>query len=128
MTKHTDTHIHNDANNDGKDQDIPLPPLGPHLTCQGWHQEAALRCLLNNLHPEVAEDREKLIVYGGNGQAARDRTCLRRILTTLRQLPGDHTLLIQSGKPVAVVPTHPHGPRVLMANSNLVPQWADWDH
>jgi urocanate hydratase len=108
-------------------QEIPLPPLGTKLTCKGWHQEAALRCLLNNLHPEVAEDREKLIVYGGNGQAARDKEALFNIIETLKNLENDETLLIQSGKPVAVFPSHQHGPRVLIANSNLVPNWANWD-
>ena len=106
---------------------IPLPPIGSKLNCKGWHQEAALRCLLNNLHPEVAEDRDNLIVYGGNGQAARDPKALRDIIEALKNLENDETLLIQSGKPVAVMPTHPHGPRVLMANSNLVPKWADWN-
>jgi urocanate hydratase len=107
---------------------IPLPPTGDKLTCKGWHQEAAYRCLLNNLHPEVAEDRDRLIVYGGNGQAARNHQALQDILKTLKNLENDQTLLIQSGKPVAVIPSHPHGPRVLIANSNLVPHWGDWDH
>ena len=108
--------------------EIPLPPTGNKLTCKGWHQEAALRCLLNNLHPEVAEDRDNLIVYGGNGQAARNMTALKNIITTLKNLENTETLLIQSGKPVAVFPTHKQAPRVLIANSNLVPQWANWDH
>lgn len=108
--------------------EIPLPPTGSKLTCKGWHQEAALRCLLNNLHPEVAEDRENLIVYGGNGQAARNIEALKNIIETLKNLEDDETLLIQSGKPVAVIPSHPYGPRVLIANSNLVPKWATWDH
>lgn len=107
---------------------IPLPPTGSKLTCKGWHQEAALRCLLNNLHPEVAEDRENLIVYGGNGQAARNHKALNDIITTLQNLENDETLLVQSGKPVAVFPSNPQGPRVLLANSNLVPEWANWDH
>ncbi len=107
---------------------IPLPPTGSELTCKGWHQEAALRCLLNNLHPEVAEDRENLIVYGGNGQAARNPSALQNIIEALKELENDQTLLIQSGKPVAVMPSHPHGPRVLIANSNLVPNWATWEH
>jgi urocanate hydratase len=106
---------------------IPLPPTGAELTCKGWEQEAALRCLLNNLHPEVAEDRENLIVYGGNGQAARNHEALFNIIDALKNLENDETLLIQSGKPVAVFPTHPYGPRVLIANSNLVPMWASWD-
>ncbi|MBF0298533.1 MAG: urocanate hydratase [Oligoflexia bacterium] len=109
-------------------KEIPLPPLGDKLTCKGWHQEAALRCLLNNLHPEVAEDRENLIVYGGNGQAARNHKALHDIIKALQELENDQTLLIQSGKPVAVFPSHPHGPRVLIANSNLVPHWGNWDY
>jgi urocanate hydratase len=108
--------------------DIPLPPIGNKLTCKGWHQEAALRCLLNNLHPEVAEDRDNLIVYGGNGQAARNKTALKNIIETLENLEDNETLLVQSGKPVAVFPTHTQAPRVLIANSNLVPNWANWDH
>jgi urocanate hydratase len=109
-------------------REIPLPPTGTELTCKGWHQEAALRCLLNNLHPEVAEDREQLIVYGGNGQAARNKESLFNIIDALKNLEDDQTLLIQSGKPVAVFPTHKSGPRVLIANSNLVPEWANWDY
>ncbi len=107
---------------------IPLPPTGSELTCKGWHQEAALRCLLNNLHPDVAEDRENLIVYGGNGQAARNHKALNDIINALKNLEDDQTLLVQSGKPVAVMPSHKHGPRVLIANSNLVPEWANWEH
>ncbi len=107
---------------------IPLPPTGSKLTCKGWHQEAALRCLLNNLHPDVAEDRENLIVYGGNGQAARNHKALADIVSTLKELEDDQTMLVQSGKPVAVFPSNPNGPRVLIANSNLVPNWATWDH
>lgn len=106
---------------------IPLPPTGDKLTCKGWHQEAALRCLLNNLHPEVAEDRDNLVVYGGNGQAARNHESLNAIIEALKNLENDETLLVQSGKPVAVMPSHPHGPRVLIANSNIVPHWATWD-
>tara|TARA_R110002072_G_scaffold288917_1_gene455412 strand:+ start:84807 stop:86465 length:1659 start_codon:yes stop_codon:yes gene_type:complete len=111
-----------------KNSNVPLPPTGTELTCKGWHQEAALRCLLNNLHPEVAEDRENLIVYGGNGQAARNQKALDDIIHTLKNLENDQTLLIQSGKPVAVFPSREDGPRVLIANSNLVPHWANWDH
>jgi urocanate hydratase len=108
--------------------EIPLPPTGNKLTCKGWHQEAALRCLLNNLHPEVAEDRDNLIVYGGNGQAARNIKALQDIISSLQNLENDETLLIQSGKPVAIIPSNPNGPRVLIANSNLVPHWGTWDH
>lgn len=107
---------------------IPLPPTGDQLTCKGWHQEAALRCLLNNLHPDVAEDRDELIVYGGNGQAARDHKALNDIINSLKSLENNETLIVQSGKPVAIFPSNPEGPRVLIANSNLVPNWANWDH
>ena len=107
---------------------IPLPPTGTKLNCKGWHQEAALRCLLNNLHPDVAEDRDNLIVYGGNGKAARNPKALRNIIEALKKLENNQTLLIQSGKPVAIIPSHEHGPRVLIANSNLVPNWSNWDH
>ncbi len=107
---------------------IPLPPTGSKLVCKGWHQEAALRCLLNNLHPDVAEDRDNLIVYGGNGQAARNHKALNDIISSLKDLENNETLLVQSGKPVAVIPSNPNGPRVLIANSNLVPEWANWDY
>ena len=107
---------------------IPLPPTGDKLTCKGWHQEAALRCLLNNLHPDVAEDRDNLIVYGGNGQAARNHKALNDLINALQNLENDETLIVQSGKPVAVFPSNPQGPRVLIANSNLVPKWATWEH
>ncbi len=107
---------------------IPLPPTGNKLTCKGWHQEAALRCLLNNLHPDVAEDRDNLIVYGGNGKAARNHESLNAIISSLKELENNQTLLIQSGKPVAILPSHENAPRVLIANSNLVPEWATWDH
>lgn len=107
---------------------IPLPPLGSTLTCKGWHQEAALRCLLNNLHPEVAENRNELVVYGGIGKAARNFESLEKIISSLQSLENDQTLLIQSGKPVAIIPTHEFAPRVLIANSNLVPKWATWEH
>jgi urocanate hydratase len=107
---------------------IPLPPTGDKLTCKGWHQEAALRCLLNNLHPDVAEDRDNLIVYGGNGQAARNHKALGDLIHSLQNLENDETLIVQSGKPVAIFPSNPQGPRVLLANSNLVPKWATWEH
>jgi urocanate hydratase len=107
---------------------IPLPPTGDKLTCKGWHQEAALRCLLNNLHPDVAEDRDHLVVYGGNGQAARNHKALHDLITALKNLENDETLIVQSGKPVAIFPSNPQGPRVLIANSNLVPKWATWEH
>ena len=102
-------------------------PRGTTLSCKGWHQEAALRMLMNNLDPEVAERPEELIVYGGGGKAARNWECYEKIVTTLRRLENDETLLIQSGKPVGVFRTHDEAPRVLIANANLVPRWANWD-
>jgi len=102
-------------------------PTGPTISCQSWHQEAALRMLMNNLDPAVAERPEELIVYGGGGKAARNWECYERIVATLRRLKNDETLLIQSGKPVGVFPTHDEAPRVLIANAHLVPRWATWD-
>ncbi|MCC6398623.1 MAG: urocanate hydratase [Bacteroidetes bacterium] len=102
-------------------------PRGTALSCKGWVQEAALRMLMNNLDAEVAEKPEELIVYGGVGKAARNWDCYHAIVRTLRSLEGDETLLIQSGKPVAVFKTHPDAPRVLIANALLVPRWATWD-
>jgi urocanate hydratase len=103
-------------------------PRGRQLHCQGWLQEAAFRMMCNNLDPEVAEHPEKLIVYGGIGKAARNWEAARAILKTLQRLRNDETLVVQSGKPVAVFRTHADAPRVLIANSNLVPQWATWEH
>jgi urocanate hydratase len=102
-------------------------PRGTELTCLGWQQEAALRMLMNNLDPEVAERPEQLIVYGGIGKAARNWECYDAIVATLKRLKNDETLLVQSGKPVGVFQTHANAPRVLIANSNLVPHWATWD-
>jgi urocanate hydratase len=98
------------------------------LRCRGWQQEAALRMLDNNLHPDVAERPQDLVVYGGIGKAARNPACLAAIRRELTQLGDEETLLVQSGKPVAVFETHAHAPRVLLANSNLVPKWATWAH
>jgi urocanate hydratase len=98
------------------------------LRCRGWQQEAALRMLENNLHPDVAERPDELIVYGGLGKAARNRACYEAIVGELQALGDEETLLVQSGKPVAVFETHPQAPRVLIANSNLVPEWANWKH
>lgn len=103
-------------------------PTGPELNCKGWIQEAALRMLLNNLNPEVAEKPEELIVYGGRGKAARNFQALDDILANLKVLENDETLLIQSGKPVGRMKTHPDAPRVLISNSQLVPKWATWEH
>ncbi len=102
-------------------------PRGTTLSCKGWHQEAALRMLMNNLDPAVAERPEDLIVYGGGGKAARNWECYERIVATLRRLENDETLLVQSGKPVGVFRTHEEAPRVLIANAHLVPRWATWD-
>ncbi|MEO0074060.1 MAG: urocanate hydratase, partial [candidate division WOR-3 bacterium] len=99
-------------------------PRGSTISCKGWHQEAALRMLINNLDPEVAEHPEQLIVYGGTGRAARNWDCFDAIVRTLKELENDETLLVQSGKPVGVFRTFAHAPRVLIANSNLVPKWA----
>jgi len=104
------------------------PPVGPELTCRSWLTEAPLRMLMNNLHPDVAEKPEDLVVYGGVGRAARDWESYDRIVETLKRLGDDETLLVQSGKPVGVFRTHADAPRVLIANSNLVPKWASWEH
>ncbi|HEX6216250.1 MAG TPA: urocanate hydratase [Vicinamibacterales bacterium] len=102
-------------------------PRGTSLTCQGWPQEAALRMLLNNLDPDVAERPDDLIVYGGTGKAARNWEAFDAIVASLKQLAHDETLLVQSGKPVGIFKTHDHAPRVLIANANLVPKWATWE-
>src|SRR5579872_472302 len=102
-------------------------PRGTERSCQGWPQEAALRMLMNNLDPEVAERPQDLVVYGGNGRAARSWEAFDAIVRTLRRLKGDETLIVQSGKPIAVWKTHARAPRILIANANLVPKWADWD-
>jgi urocanate hydratase len=102
-------------------------PRGRSISCKGWQQEAALRMLMNNLDPEVAERPDDLVVYGGTGKAARDWACFDAIVAALRALENDETLLVQSGKPVAVFRTHTSAPRVLIANSNLVGRWATWD-
>ena len=103
-------------------------PRGSTLSCKNWVTEAAYRMLQNNLDAEVAENPQSLVVYGGIGRAARDWACFDAILATLRALEDDESLLIQSGKPVGVFKTHPDAPRVLLANSNLVPRWASWEH
>lgn len=102
-------------------------PRGTQLHCKGWHQEAALRMLCNNLDPDNGENPDELIVYGGLGKAARNWTCFDAIVRTLLDLENDETLLVQSGKPVGVLKTHENAPRVLIANSNIVPQWANWN-
>ena len=102
-------------------------PIGNTLNCKGWHQEAAYRMIQNNLDNNVAENPDELIVYGGLGKAARNWDCYEDILKSLKTLENDETLLIQSGKPVAIFKTHSHSPRVLISNSMLVPNWANWD-
>lgn len=103
-------------------------PTGTELTAKSWLTEAPLRMLMNNLHPDVAEHPHALVVYGGIGRAARNWQCYDKIIDVLRRLEDDQTLLVQSGKPVGVFPTHKDAPRVLIANSNLVPHWANWEH
>src|SRR2546429_3622598 len=100
---------------------------GTTLSTRGWPQEAALRMLCNNLDPDVAERPEDLVVYGGSGKAARNWPAFHAIVHALRALEGDETLLVQSGKPVGIFRTHPFAPRVLIANSLLVPEWATWE-
>ncbi|HEY4676153.1 MAG TPA: urocanate hydratase [Candidatus Angelobacter sp.] len=108
-----------------------LPPLkaprGTELTCKGWPQEAAMRMLMNNLDDEVGERPRDLVVYGGTGKAARNQQCLEAIIASLKSLAGDETLLVQSGKPVGIFKTHDYAPRVLLANSNLVGHWSNWE-
>ncbi|MFP5248487.1 MAG: urocanate hydratase, partial [Acidobacteriota bacterium] len=103
-------------------------PHGATLRCKGWQQEAALRCLMNNLDPDVAERPADLVVYGGMGKAARNWECYHAIVRELERLGPEETLLVQSGKPVGVFRTHEMAPRVLIANSNLVGKWATWEH
>src|SRR5512139_881878 len=103
-------------------------PRGTALSCKGWPQEAAMRMLMNNLDPDVAEDPDRLVVYGGSGRAARSWACFDAIVATLKDLEHDETLLVQSGKPVGVFRTHPWAPRVLIANALIVPHWATWEN
>src|SRR6201991_378671 len=107
---------------------IVRAPHGTQLSCRSWLTEAPFRMLQNNLDPDVAENPAELVVYGGIGRAARNWECFDTILRALRELREDETLLVQSGKPVGVFPTHADAPRVLIANSNLVPAWANWEH
>src|SRR5437667_1644197 len=102
-------------------------PRGKQISCKGWQQEAALRMLMNNLDPEVAEKPEELIVYGGTGRAARNWDCFHALVRSLKALEADETLLVQSGKPVGVFRTHEYAPRVLICNSNLVGHWSNWE-
>jgi len=102
-------------------------PRGIALTCKGWQQEAAMRMLMNNLDPDVAERPEELVVYGGSGKVARNWECYDGIIRELKNLENNETLLVQSGKPVGVLKTHENAPRVIISNSQLVPHWATWD-
>src|SRR6266481_3633161 len=102
-------------------------PRGSMISCKSWQQEAAMRMLMNNLDDEVAERPGDLVVYGGTGKAARNQQCLEAILASLKSLENDETLLVQSGKPVGVFKTHGYAPRVLIANSNLVGHWSNWE-
>src|SRR3954466_6565917 len=102
-------------------------PRGAQLSCKGWQQEAAMRMLMNNLDEEVAERPQDLVVYGGTGRAARNWDCYHAIVRSLRELKNDETLLVQSGKPVGIFNTHDYAPRVLIANSNLVGHWSNWE-
>lgn len=105
-----------------------IAPTGTKLTAKSWLTEAPLRMLMNNLHPDVAEHPHALVVYGGIGRAARNWQCYDKIVEVLTRLEEDETLMVQSGKPVGVFKTHTNAPRVLIANSNLVPHWANWEH
>ena len=104
------------------------PPTGTELNAKSWLTEAPLRMLMNNLHPDVDENPHELVVYGGIGRAARTWKDFDLIVDSLKSLEADETLVVQSGKPVAIIKTHKDAPRVLIANSNLVPHWANWDH
>jgi urocanate hydratase len=114
--------------NPRRDPRTVYPPTGTTLTARSWLTEAPLRMLMNNLHPDVAENPHELVVYGGIGRAARTWKDFDLIVDSLKKLGDDETLVVQPGKPVAVVRTHVDAPRVLIANSNLVPHWANWDH
>ena len=111
-----------------KNSRVVIPPTGNEITAKSWLTEAPMRMLMNNLHPDVAENPNELVVYGGIGRAARSWSDFDKILSSLKKLNEDETLLVQSGKPVGVFKTHEDAPRVLIANSNLVPNWANWDH
>src|SRR6478672_723315 len=101
-------------------------PTGSKITCKNWTSEAAMRMLMNNLDPDVAERPEDLIVYGGSGKAARNWECYDKIIESLKNLEDNETLLVQSGKPVAIFKTHTNAPRVIISNAQLVPAWATW--
>ncbi|MFT4916422.1 MAG: urocanate hydratase, partial [Yoonia sp.] len=113
---------------DRKNNRDVYPPTGSQLNAKSWQTEAPLRMLMNNLHPDVAENPHELVVYGGIGRAARTWSDFDAMVATLKDLEADETMIVQSGRPVAVIKTHTDAPRVLIANSNLVPHWATWDH
>ena len=115
-------------NNPRHNTRVIMPPTGPQITAKSWQTEAAMRMLMNNLHPDVAENPAELVVYGGIGRAARTWADFDSIVASLKDLDDDETLVVQSGKPIAIIKTHTDAPRVLIANSNLVPHWATWDH
>src|ERR1700727_2620156 len=119
--------MRNDTSGPGAGPRPVRAPRGTTLTCKGWPQEAAMRMLMNNLDPEVAEHPDQLIVYGGSGRAARSWPAFDAVVRSLQDLRVDETLLVQSGKPVGIVQTHEWAPRVLIANSLLVPEWATWE-
>src|SRR4051794_36299418 len=112
---------------EGNGPRIVRAPRGTTISCKGWQQEAALRMIMNNLDPDVAERPQDLVVYGGSGRAARSWAAFDAIVRSLRELEDDETLLVQSGKPVGIFRTYANAPRVLIANSNLVPHWGNWD-
>jgi urocanate hydratase len=116
---------HNDTSTNGPR--VVRAPRGPQITCKGWQQEAAMRMIMNNLDPDVAERPDDLVVYGGSGRAARSWAAFDAIVRSLQSLEENETLLVQSGKPVGIFRTHADAPRFLIANSNLVPHWANWD-
>jgi urocanate hydratase len=129
MNNDMNSNLSNDINKDRHDSSrLITAPRGNTLQCKSWQTEAAMRMLMNNLDPEVAERPEDLVVYGGIGRAARNWACYDKIVEVLKRLEDDETLLVQSGKPVGVFKTHADSPRVLIANSNLVPHWANWEH
>src|ERR1700686_487757 len=119
---------HNDISMGGSGPRVVHAPRGTDITCKGWQQEAAMRMLMNNLDPEVAERPDDLTVYGGTGKAARNWESFDAIVRSLTALEHDETLLVQSGKPVGIFQTHPGAPRVLIVNSLLVPAWATWEN
>ncbi len=119
--------IHQEPVPAGREYQPVRAPRGTDITCKGWQQEAALRMLMNNLDPEVAERPEELIIYGGTGKAARNWQCYHALVESLKGLAHDETLLVQSGKPVGVFQTHEWAPRVLIANANLVGHWSSWE-